>query len=121
VEAGVPTYLVDVIAGATGEETANEVMDLVGVSPTTFRRKVGGEGAAAGRSRPPGGGLPARGCDASQAAAGKRRCTAVKEVDLESWIAGWMREELPELGVKTPAEMLRNPEGSAPWRRCSNA
>ena len=31
--------------------------------------------------------------------------------DLETWVAQWMREPLPELGDKTPAEMLRNPEG----------
>jgi uncharacterized protein (DUF2384 family) len=35
----------------------------------------------------------------------------LKDFDLESWIARWMREELPELGGRTPAEMLRNPEG----------
>src|SRR5438309_5139379 len=38
VEAGVPTYLVNVIAGATGEAVA-DVMDIIGVSQTTFRRK----------------------------------------------------------------------------------
>ena len=31
--------------------------------------------------------------------------------DLEAWVAQWMRQPLPELGDKTPAEMLRNPEG----------
>src|SRR5258708_38755347 len=39
VEAGVPTYLVEIIAGATGE-TANEVMDLSGGSTTTVRRQA---------------------------------------------------------------------------------
>jgi uncharacterized protein (DUF2384 family) len=34
-----------------------------------------------------------------------------KGFDLEGWVAQWMREQLPELGGKTPAEMLRNPEG----------
>ena len=33
------------------------------------------------------------------------------EFDLDTWVAGWMREPLPELGNKTPSEMLRNPEG----------
>jgi len=33
------------------------------------------------------------------------------EFDLEAWVAQWMREPLPDLGDKTPAEMLRNPEG----------
>jgi uncharacterized protein (DUF2384 family) len=35
----------------------------------------------------------------------------LKDFDLEGWVAQWMREQLPELGGKTPAEMLRNPEG----------
>ncbi|MFD2274585.1 antitoxin Xre/MbcA/ParS toxin-binding domain-containing protein [Undibacterium arcticum] len=35
----------------------------------------------------------------------------MKDFDLEGWVAQWMHEELPELGGKTPAEMLRNPEG----------
>ena len=35
----------------------------------------------------------------------------LKDFDLSGWLAQWMREELPELGGKTPAEMLRNPEG----------
>src|SRR4051812_28660551 len=38
VEAGVPTHLVDVIAEATGQSVSS-VMDIIGVSPTTFRRK----------------------------------------------------------------------------------
>jgi hypothetical protein len=38
VEAGVPTYLVHVIADATGKTVSN-IMDLIGVSLTTFRRK----------------------------------------------------------------------------------
>jgi hypothetical protein len=36
---------------------------------------------------------------------------AMKTFDLEGWLASWMKQQLPELGGKTPAEMLRNPEG----------
>ena len=39
IEAGVPTYMVDVIAAATGEPVA-EVMEFIGVSQTTLRRKI---------------------------------------------------------------------------------
>ena len=35
----------------------------------------------------------------------------LRDFDLEAWLAQWMRQELPELGGKSPAEMLRNPEG----------
>ena len=38
VEAGVPTRVVNMIAEATGEPVS-AVIDLIGVSPTTFRRK----------------------------------------------------------------------------------
>ena len=36
---------------------------------------------------------------------------ALASFDLDTWLAGWMRQSLPELGGKSPAEMLRNPEG----------
>lgn len=35
----------------------------------------------------------------------------LKAFDLEAWVAQWMRGQLRGLGGKTPAEMLRNPEG----------
>ena len=110
VEAGVPTYLVDIIAGATGE-TANDVMDLIGVSHTTFRRKE-----EAKEPLPDVAGHRAMGF--LRTAATLRRLLQesgdpqqLKDFDLEGWVTRWMREELPELGGKTPAEMLRNPEG----------
>jgi len=80
----------------------------------------GGEGAAAGVVATGGGFLRAAATLRrllQESADGQR----LKEFDLESWIAGWMREELPELWVKTPAEMLRNPEGQRAVGRCSNA
>lgn len=110
VEAGVPTYLVHVIAGATAQPVTT-VMDLIGVPETTFRRKEeAGEplaGAAAYRVM-----------GFLRVAATLRRLLEesgdpeeLKDFDLSGWVAQWMREELPELGGKTPAEMLRNPEG----------
>ena len=110
VEAGVPTYLVGVIASATGQ-TAIDVMDMIGVSPTTFRRKE--------ENNEP---LPDV---AGHRVVGFLRVVAtlrrllnesgdakrLKDFDLEGWVAQWMREALPELANKTPAEMLRNPEG----------
>jgi putative toxin-antitoxin system antitoxin component (TIGR02293 family) len=110
VEAGVPTYLVNVIAGATGEAASN-VMDLIGVSQTTFRRKE-----EANEPLPDVAGHRVMGF--LRVAATLRRLLEesgdpeqLKDFDLEGWVAQWMREQLPELGGKTPAQMLRNPEG----------
>ena len=110
VEAGVPTYLVNAIAGATGESVA-DVMDLIGVSQTTFRRKE-----EAGEPLPDVAGHRVMGF--LRVIATLRRLldesgdpALLKTFDLEAWAARWMREALPELGGKTPAEMLRNPEG----------
>ena len=109
-EAGVPTYLVNVIAGATGEALA-DVMDIIGVSQTTFRRKE-----EANEPLPDVAGHRVMGF--LRVAATLRRLLEesgdpelLKDFDLEAWVAQWMREQLPELGGKTPAEMLRNPEG----------
>ena len=110
VEAGVPTYLVNVIAGATGEAATN-VMELIGVSQTTFRRKE-----ELKEPLPDVAGHRAMGF--LRVAATLRRLLEesgdseqLRNFDLEGWLARWMREGLPELGGKTPAEMLRNPEG----------
>ena len=110
VEAGVPTYLVNVIAGATGEAVA-DVMDIIGVSQTTFRRKE-----EANEPLPDVAGHRVMGF--LRVAATLRRLLEesgdselLKDFDLEAWVAQWMREQLPELGGKTPAEMLLNPEG----------
>lgn len=110
VEAGVPTSMVKVIAGATGE-TVRSVMDMIGVSQTTFRRREA-------CNEP----LPAL---AGHRVMGFLRVAAtlhrlleesgdprlLKSFDLERWGIRWMRERLAELGGRTPAEMLRNPEG----------
>lgn len=110
IESGVPTSMVAVIAGATGESAAS-VMDLIGVSLTTFRRKE--------EAKEP---LPDvaghRVMALLRVVATLRRLLAesgdapqLRDFDLERWVAGWLRQGLPELGGKTPAEMLRNPEG----------
>ena len=110
VEAGVPTYLVNVIAGATGEAVGS-VIDLIGVSQTTFRRKED-----ANAPLPDAAGHRVMGF--LRVAATLRRLLEesgdpeqVKDFDMESWMAQWMREPLPELGGNTPGAMLRNPEG----------
>jgi putative toxin-antitoxin system antitoxin component (TIGR02293 family) len=110
VEAGVPLHVVNMIAGATGEPVS-AIMDLIGVPPTTFHRR--------GSTNEP---LPDvaghRVMGYLRVVASLRRLleesgdpAQLKDFDLEAWVAHWMREGLPELGGKTPAEMLRNPEG----------
>ncbi len=110
VESGVPTHLVDLIAGATGE-AATRVMDLIGVSQTTYRRKD-----EAHEPLPDAAGHRVMGF--LRVMATLRRLLdesgdpeQLTTFDLETWGARWMREPLPEFGGKTPAEMLRNPEG----------
>ena len=110
VESGVPTYMVDVIAGATGE-AATRVMDVIGVSQTTYRRKD-----EANEPLPDAAGHRVMGY--LRVMATLRRlleesgdAEQLANFDLDAWVAGWMREPLPELGNKAPAEMLRNPEG----------
>ena len=110
VEAGVPTWLVDVIAGATNESVA-DVMDLIGVSPTTFRRKE-----EMSERLPDVAGHRAMGF--LRVAATLHRLLdesgdlqQLRGFDVEGWLAQWLRNELPELGGKTPAQLLRNPEG----------
>lgn len=110
VEQGVPTDMVLLLAGAFGD-TAASVMALIGVSETTFRRKV--------EAREP---LPEV---AGHRVMGLLRLIStlqrlleesgdpqqVAAFDLESWVSRWLREPLPEFNGKTPADMLRNPEG----------
>lgn len=105
-----PTYMVDLIAVAT-RQPASLVMDIIGVSPTTFRRKE-----EANEPLPDVAGHRVMGF--LRIAATLRRLLdesgdpqATSTFDLEGWLANWMKQQLPELGGKTPAEMLRNPEG----------
>ncbi|MES2074161.1 MAG: antitoxin Xre/MbcA/ParS toxin-binding domain-containing protein [Pseudomonadota bacterium] len=110
VEAGVPTDVVKLIAKATGEP-ASVIMGLAGVSQTTFVRNE-----AANRPLPDVAGH--RIMAYLRLLATLRRMLdesgdpeQMKTFDLEGWFARWVHEKLPELGDKTPADMLRNPEG----------
>ena len=110
VEVGVPTHVVHMIADATGEPIG-AVMDLIGVSPTTFRRKE-----EAKERLPDVAGHRVMGY--LRVVATLRKLLeesgdpqAMKTFDVQAWVAQWVRVALPELGGKTPAEMLRNPEG----------
>lgn len=110
VEAGVPTHMVELIANATGEPITR-VMEMVGVSPTTFRRKD-----EAGEPLPDAAGHRVMAflrvlATLSRLLDESGDAQAVATFDLEGWAAKWMREPLPELAGKTPAELLRNPEG----------
>lgn len=109
-EAGVPTSVVNIIAGATGESMGS-MMDMIGVSNTTFRRME-----VSNLALPEVAGHRVMGF--LRVAATLRRLLTesgdperLKEFDLEAWVAKWMRKQIPELDGKTPAEMLRNPEG----------
>ena len=110
VEAGVPAWMVDVIASATGESAA-QVMELIGVSPSTFRRKE-----ELNERLPEAAGHRVMGF--LRVAATLHRLLhesgdqeQLRNFDVDGWLAQWMRVELPELDGKTPAQMLRNPEG----------
>lgn len=110
VEKGIPTIAVDLIAGVL-DAPLEWAMDLVGVSETTFRRKE--------REKEP---LPEvaghRVMSFLRIVATLRKILEesgdpeeVAEFDLETWVREWMDESTPALGDRTPAEMLRNPEG----------
>ena len=109
-EGGVPTRMVGVIAQTLGE-SASAVMALLGVSLTTLRRKE-----EAGEPLPDVAGH--RVMALLRLVATLRRllaesgdAQALAQFDLEAWVARWLRLPLPEMGGKTPAELLRNPEG----------
>ena len=81
--------------------------------PLTDHLPTQGRGARAlaGRRRPPGDGLPPRDGPLRRLLEESDDPLQLAEFDLDTWVAGWMREPLPQIGNKTPAEMLRNPEG----------
>ncbi len=110
VEAGVPTEVVKLIAKATGQP-ASVIMELAGVSQTTFVRNE-----AANKPLPDVAGHRIMGYLRLLATLRKMLDESgdpeqVKNFDLETWFAHWVHQKLPELKGNTPAEMLRNPEG----------
>lgn len=109
-EHGVPTRMVGVIAETLGE-SASAVMALLGVSLTTLRRKdeadeplpdVAGHRVMA---------LLRLVATLRRLLAESGDAQALAQFDLEAWVARWLRLPLAEMGGKTPAELLRNPEG----------
>jgi len=105
-----PTHLVEVIA-VVMQQPASFVMNMIGVSPSTFRRKE-----EANQLLPDAAGHRAMGF--LRIAATLRRLiddsgdqVAAATFDLDAWLARWLLEPLAALGGRTPAEMLRNPEG----------
>jgi uncharacterized protein (DUF2384 family) len=111
VEAGVPTYVIDVMAGAMSLAPSC-VLEVLGVSATTYRRRD-----CAKRPLPDLAGHRAMGVLRTAAAALRQLLEesgddgAVKMFDLSKWFGAWLHESLPELGGRSPAEMLRNAEG----------
>ncbi|WP_028105112.1 antitoxin Xre/MbcA/ParS toxin-binding domain-containing protein [Pseudoduganella violaceinigra] len=110
VEAGVPTNVVKLIAKATGESTS-VIMGFAGVSQTTFVRNE-----AAKKPLPDVAGHRIMAYLRLLATLRKMLDESgdpeqLRNFDLEGWFSRWIHTKLPELGDKSPAEMLRNPEG----------
>ena len=81
------------------------------VSPTTFRRKD-----EAGEPLPDAAGhrlmaLLRVMATLQRLLAESADAEALANFDLPAWFGRWLREPLAELGDRTPAELLRNPEG----------
>ena len=110
VELGVPSSIVPLIAAAFGDTVAS-VMNLVGLSESTFRRKE--------EAHEP---LPEvaghRVMSFLRIVATLRRLLhesgdpeALERFDLEAWVREWLGTPLPEFDARTPTQLLRNPEG----------
>lgn len=109
-EMGVPTAMVDLIAAATNEPVTR-VLEVIGVAPTTFKRKD-----EAHESLPDAAGQRVMGllrvmATLQRALEESGDPEQMAAFDLEAWLAQWLKEPLAELRNKTPAEMLRNSEG----------
>ena len=109
-EEGVPTYVVDLIASAT-QQPASFVMDMIGISPRTFSRRE-----QANEPLPDVAGHRVMGF--LRLAATFQRVLdesgdpeALPSFDLGGWLGNWMQQTQQQLGGRTPAQMLRNPEG----------
>jgi putative toxin-antitoxin system antitoxin component (TIGR02293 family) len=109
-ELGVPTSMVQYVADATGE-SVSAVVELIGVPETTFRRKeleneplpdVAGHRLMAYLRII---------ATVQRLLEESGEPDALEHFNTEQWVARWIREPHPELGDRTPAELLRNPEG----------
>ncbi|MBK1615397.1 hypothetical protein CKO44_18210 [Rubrivivax gelatinosus] len=110
VEEGVPASTVVLLSKAFGEP-ALQVLDMLGLPETTYRRK-----AEAGEALPE---VAAHRAIALMRVVARLRqllaesgdAERTQDFDLEGWFSAWIKEPLPELGGATPAALLRNPEG----------
>lgn len=109
-EAGVPTEMVAVIAGAMFQPH-REVLRMLGVTPATFGRRATLSGVL-----PPLAGHRVMALLRLAATmhrtidkAGKRAPGEV--LCRQDWLAAWLKQPMKRLGRRTPAEMLRNAEG----------
>ena len=110
VEEGVPTYLVDLIARVTRMQPSR-VIEMLGLSPTTLRRKE-----LANKPLPDLVGHRIMGLLRIAATLrrmlGQDREPALEATfDFESWLGDWLLRARPELSGRTPAHLLHNPEG----------
>ena len=110
IEEGVPATTVLIVAKALGYPTL-EVLRTLGLSESTFRRKV-----ETGAPLPEVSGHRAVALLRVIARLGQLLADSgdkelLSHFNLESWIGAWLKEPLSELGGATPAALLRNPEG----------
>ncbi len=110
IEKGVPTSIVLLIAAVFGAPRES-VMNLIGVSESTFRRKE-----EASEPQPEVAGHRVMAflrivAKLSRLLEESGDPAQLKSFDLEGWVREWLATPLPEFTDKTPAEMLRNPEG----------
>ena len=110
VEEGVPTCLIDLIARVMRLQPSR-VIAMLGLSPTTLRRR-----ALANEPLPELVGHRIMGLLRIAATLRRVLCQdrePAREAifDLESWLGDWLLRAHPELGGRTPANLLRNPEG----------
>lgn len=110
VEQGVPTTVVPLLASALGRSSA-AMMSLLDLPETTYRRNDDN-----GKPLPEVVGYRVMGL--LRAMATLRRLLqesgdpeALAQFDLDAWVGRWIQTPLPEFGGRTPAQMLRNPEG----------
>lgn len=110
IEQGVPTSTVLLISAVFGAPRES-VMDLIGVTESTFRRKE-----EAGEPLPEVAGHRVMAflrivAKLSRLLEESGDAEELKSFDLEGWVREWLATPLPEFSDKTPADMLRNPEG----------
>jgi putative toxin-antitoxin system antitoxin component (TIGR02293 family) len=110
VEDGVPVGTVLLLSKALNEP-APQVLALLGLPETTFRRKSGAGGALPEVAGHRAVALMRVVAQLRQLLAESGDPAQTQGFDLGRWISAWIKEPLPELGGETPMALLRNPEG----------